>query len=134
MGARVNRANLSLRERRKARIRKRLSGSDQRPRISVFRSVKYTYAQVISDESGKVLASASSNEEVVQGKAASVEFSGSTSTSSKSARAAKALGLVLAERCKEKNLKLVVFDRSGYAYHGRIKALAEGAREGGLEF
>ena len=102
------------------RIRNRLSGSTARPRLAVFRSVKHIYAQVIDDAVGRTLVAASSNE-----KAAS---------NGGNVAGAKAIGKLVAERAKEKGIKAVVFDRGGYLYHGRVKALADAAREAGLEF
>lgn len=104
-----------------ARIRSRVKGTAERPRLAVFRSLKHIYAQVIDDRAGRTLASASSAE-----KAAPVR-GGNTS-------GAKAVGKLLAERAQANGVKQVVFDRGGFLYHGRIKALAEAAREGGLEF
>jgi len=112
---------LSRRDRIKKGIRKRLSGSSERPRLSVFRSNKGIYAQVIDDLSGKTLVSASS---------LSKEFSTTGSKSDQSV----AVGKLVAEKAIAAGIKEVVFDRSGYLYHGRIKSLAEGAREGGLIF
>lgn len=112
---------LSRRERIKKGIRKALSGSTDRPRLSVFRSNKGIYAQVIDDLSGKTLASASS---------LSKEFSAEGSKSQQS----NAVGKMVAEKAIAAGIKEVVFDRNGYLYHGRIKSLAEGAREGGLIF
>ena len=112
---------LSRRERIKKGIRKTLSGSTDRPRLSVFRSNKGIYAQVIDDLSGKTLASASS---------LSKEFSAEGSKSQQS----NAVGKMVAEKAIAAGIKEVVFDRNGYLYHGRIKSLAEGAREGGLIF
>ena len=102
------------------RIRNRLSGSTVRPRLAVFRSVKHIYAQVIDDAVGRTLVAASSNE-----KAAS---------NGGNVAGAKAIGKLVAERAREKGIKAVVFDRGGYLYHGRVKALADAAREAGLEF
>jgi large subunit ribosomal protein L18 len=104
------------------RIRQKLSGSTARPRLAVFRSVKHIYAQVIDDTVGHTLAAASSNE-----KNDNVKSGGNVA-------GAKAVGKLLAERAKDKGVKAVVFDRGGYLYHGRVKALADAAREGGLEF
>lgn len=112
---------LKSRLKRKARVRKSIVGTDQRPRLCVYRSLKGTYAQLISDESGKVLVSANS---------ASV----ADGTSAKSVDAAKLLGKKMAELAKENNVEHIVFDRNGYLYHGRIAAVAEGAREAGLQF
>ena len=95
-----------------------------RPRLSVFRSSKHIYAQIIDDAKGETLAAASSLEKEVRGDA----------KTGANVDAAKAVGVRVAERAKEKGVKQVVFDRGGYLYHGRVKALAEAAREGGLEF
>ncbi len=109
------------RSRRKIGIRKRILGVPDRPRLTVFRSLKHTYAQVIDDLSGKTLAAASTNE---SGKA----------VKSSNAASAKDVGKRLADRAKQAGVTQVVFDRNGYLFHGRVKALAEGAREGGLQF
>ena len=111
------------RARRKKRIRKRVSGSAERPRLTVFRSNKHIYAQVIDDSSARSLASVSSLSKTV---------SGALQGQDKKGRA-KAIGNAIAKVCLDKGIKQVVFDRNGYAYHGRVKELAEGAREGGLE-
>ncbi len=110
--------------RRKIRykIRKKISGTPEKPRLSVFRSNKYIYAQIIDDLSGKTLASVSSRE---------VELKEQVATGKEKATLA---GKKLAERAAAANISSVLFDRSGYLYHGRIKALADGAREGGLKF
>ena len=110
-----------IRHRIHRRIRKKISGSAERPRLAVFRSVKHIYAQVIDDASGRTVAAASSNEK-------GVSFNGGN------VAGAKEVGRLVAERAKEKGIKSVVFDRGGYLYHGRVKALADAAREGGLEF
>ncbi len=113
---------LNRRTKIKFRIRKRLSGTAEQPRLSVFRSNKYIYAQVINDLEGKTLASASSSgKDVGETKLTKTE-------------AAKMVGKVVAERAIEAGVEKVVFDRNGYLYHGRVKSLAEGAREGGLKF
>jgi large subunit ribosomal protein L18 len=109
------------------RQRKRISGSDARPRLSVFRSVEHIYAQVIDDLSGKTLASASSVEPQVKGAFAKDVRGGNI-------KGAEAVGRVIAERSIEKGIKRVVFDRSGFLYHGRIRAVADAARKAGLEF
>ena len=109
------------RARRKLRIRKKFEGTVERPRLSVFRSTKHIYAQVIDDRAGTTLATASSLQ-----KGLSVD-GGKTDT-------AKAVGAALAQACKAKGIEKVVFDRNGFLFHGRVKALAEGAREGGLNF
>ncbi|MDX2182250.1 MAG: 50S ribosomal protein L18 [Bryobacteraceae bacterium] len=104
------------------RIRRKVKGESARPRLAVFRSVKHIYAQVIDDRQGKTLVSASSNE-----KAETVKSGGNV-------EGAKAVGQLVAERAKGQGITQVVFDRGGYLYHGRVKALAEAAREAGLEF
>jgi large subunit ribosomal protein L18 len=103
------------------RIRRKLSGTLERPRLAVFRSVAHIYAQVIDDAAGRTLVSASS-----------VDKGGKTNGGN--VAAAKAIGKLVAERAREKGVKRVVFDRGGYQYHGRVKALADAAREAGLEF
>ena len=122
------------RKRRKFRIRARLIGTAEKPRLSVFRSDKYTYVQVISDETGKTLVSASTKDPLVAQRAGSIsdEREGASS-SPKSVRAAKGLGMVVAEKCVEKGIQNLVFDRNGFLYHGRVKAVADGLREGGLK-
>lgn len=112
------------RTRRQKRVRKKIWGTDERPRVCVFRSLKHIYAQVISDESGKTLISVST---LSKGVRANLK-------KTKGVEAAKQVGLKLAEACREKNIDTVVFDRNGFLYHGRVKALSEGAREGGLVF
>jgi large subunit ribosomal protein L18 len=112
----------SHRRRIHLRIRSRLTGSGQRPRLAVFRSLKHIYAQVIDDGKGHTLAAASSAEKGVQ------NAGGGNVTG------AKEIGRLVAERAIAKGIKVVVFDRGGYRYHGRVKALADAAREAGLEF
>jgi large subunit ribosomal protein L18 len=112
-----------LRLRVHVRIRKRLSGSTERPRLSVFRSLKHIYAQVIDDRSGRTLAAASS-----------AEKGSPTAKNGGNLAGAKAIGKLIADRAKAAGAKKVVFDRGGYRYHGRVKALADAAREAGLEF
>jgi large subunit ribosomal protein L18 len=114
----------ATRRRIRYRIRKRLSGSEGRPRLAVFRSDKHIYAQVIDDGSGRTVAQASSldKELRVPGKRGG------------NVEAAKAVGSAIASRLKERGIATVVFDRGGYLYHGRIKALAEAAREAGIKF
>jgi large subunit ribosomal protein L18 len=104
------------------RIRQRLSGTAARPRLAVFRSVKHIYVQVIDDHKGRTLVSASSNEKNVAAKAGG------------NIAGAKEIGKLIAERAKAEGITKVVFDRGGYLYHGRVKALADAARAGGLEF
>ncbi|MGH7873537.1 MAG: 50S ribosomal protein L18 [Candidatus Binatia bacterium] len=111
--------------RRKVRVRKKVQGTDQRPRICVFRSNKHVYAQVISDDRGVTLVSVST---------LSKDVLGADESSNKGVSAAKQVGIALAKVCKEKNITRVVFDRNGFLYHGQVKAVADGAREGGLEF
>jgi large subunit ribosomal protein L18 len=108
------------RARRKRRIRGRISGTTERPRVSVFRSNKAIYAQLVDDVAAATLVAARSAE---------IDTAGL-----KKADVAKKVGELLAQRAKDKGIERVVFDRSGYLYHGRVKALAEGAREGGLVF
>jgi large subunit ribosomal protein L18 len=115
----------AVRRRVHTRIRTRLQGSDERPRLNVYRSLNHIYAQVIDDGNGVTLVSAST-------------ASGKEGKSKKKAggnlASAKEIGKLIAQRAKEKGIKKVVFDRGGYLYHGRIKALADAAREAGLEF
>lgn len=106
------------------RIRRRLSGTAERPRLAVFRSAKHIYAQVIDDGKGHTVTAASSAEKAA----------GMAPSAGGNVAGAKAIGKLVAERAKEKGIKAVVFDRGGYHYHGRIKALADAAREAGLEF
>lgn len=112
------------RHRRHLRVRKRVTGSPERPRLSVFRSLKHIYAQIIEDTEGRTLVSASSLDPELRGK---LKHGGNI-------EAARMVGELLARRAVEKGIKAVVFDRGGYLYHGRVRALAEGAREAGLEF
>ncbi|PTM54669.1 50S ribosomal protein L18 [Desmospora activa] len=112
------------RKRRHLRVRKKITGTLERPRLNVFRSAKYIYAQVIDDKNGKTLVSASSLDSEVKELGI---YGGNV-------EAARKVGELLAKRASEKGIQHVVFDRGGYLYHGRIKALAEGAREGGLDF
>ena len=109
------------------RQRKRISGTGPRPRLSVFRSVEHIYAQVIDDMSGQTLASASSVEAQVKGAFAKDVRGGNI-------KGAEAVGRIIAERSIEKGIKRVVFDRSGFLYHGSIRAVADAARKAGLEF
>jgi large subunit ribosomal protein L18 len=112
------------RDRRHERLRKRTQGTSERPRLNVFRSLQHIYAQVIDDELGHTLVAASTLDPELRGKLDGL---------SKSQEAAR-VGKLVAERALAQGLKLVVFDRGGYPYHGRVKALADGAREAGLEF
>ena len=109
------------RMKRHARVRSKISGTAERPRLSVFRSENHIYAQVIDDVAGNTLVSASSVEKSFEGSGSNVE-------------AAKKVGALVAERALQKGIEEVVFDRGGYIYHGRVQALAEGAREAGLKF
>lgn len=109
---------------RKVRIRKKMSGSSERPRLSVFRSAKHIYVQIIDDTVGKTLISASSTEKTVREQ---------SKFESKIAQATY-VGKLIAQRALEHGISRVVFDRNGFLYHGRIKAVSTGAREGGLDF
>jgi len=109
------------------RQRKRIAGTTQRPRLSVFRSVTHIYAQVIDDLSGETLVSASTVEPAVKGALDKAARGGNI-------KGAEAIGKTIAERSIEKGIKRVVFDRSGFLYHGRIRAVADAARKAGLEF
>ncbi len=129
----------TARERRKLRIRKKVSGTSEKPRLSIFRSSKHTYAQVIADDGHRTIASASTLDKEVQAtiaKLASGEdrSQNDSKRSSKSVLAARAVGIVLAERTKSAQVAQVVFDRNGFLFAGRVRALADGAREGGLNF
>ena len=110
-----------IRQRIHKRIRSRVAGTQERPRLAVFRSVNHIYAQVIDDQQGHTLVAASTTEKDLHGKGGNVE-------------GAKLIGKAVAERAKEKGITKVVFDRGGYLYHGRVKALADAARAAGLEF
>ena len=113
------RKKANLRIKRKKRIRKKLQGTAERPRLSIYRSARHVYAQVIDDLSGKTVASVNSYKNK-DGRANSDECS--------------KLGKQLAELCKQKEISSVVFDKNGFAYHGRVKAFADGVREGGIQF
>ena len=118
----INRPNTrAQRMKRHSRVRGKISGTPERPRLSVFRSENHIYAQVIDDVAGNTLVSASTVEKSFEGKGSNIE-------------AAKKIGALIAERALKKGIEDVVFDRGGYIYHGRVQALAEGAREGGLKF
>ena len=118
----VNRPNTAAqRVMRHERVRGKISGTPERPRLCVFRSESNIYAQIIDDVAGNTLVSASSVEKDFEGFGGNVE-------------AAKKVGSKIAERAKAKGIEVVVFDRGGYIYHGRVQALAESAREGGLQF
>ncbi len=107
---------------RHARVRKNISGTQERPRLNVFRSLKNIYAQIIDDTTGTTLVAVSTLDKGFDG-----SYGGNT-------EAAKKVGNMIAQKALEKGIKEVVFDRGGYIYHGRVAALAEGAREGGLDF
>jgi len=108
---------------RKERIRKRLSGTTERPRLAVYKSLRHIYAQVVDDSTGRTLAFASSLSKELKGK-----------LEGKKSDDAKAVGTLIAQKAKAAKVELVVFDRSGFPYHGRIAAVAEAAREAGLKF
>ncbi|TDL30536.1 50S ribosomal protein L18 [Jeotgalibacillus sp. S-D1] len=112
----------AVRKKRHARVRSRITGTESRPRLNIFRSSKHIYAQLIDDVNGATLASASSSDKELD------------INSGGNADAAAKVGELIAKRAVDKGMKSVVFDRGGYLYHGRVKALAEAARENGLEF
>ena len=112
------------RAKRKKRVRKKVNGNTERPRLSVFRSANHIYAQVIDDTSGTTLATASTLSKDVRG-----DLDGKNKSD-----AAKAVGQAIAKACKDAGIEKVVFDRNGYFYHGRVKSLADAAREAGLDF
>ena len=118
----INALKVARREQRKARVKGHVRGSTERPRLNVFRSGKHIYAQIIDDTTGKTIAAASS---VI--KELSLKHGGNIA-------AAKVVGKTIAERATKAGVTLVAFDRAGYRYHGRVKALADAAREGGLKF
>jgi large subunit ribosomal protein L18 len=117
-----NQAKSVRRSRRRVNIRKRISGTDDRPRLAVYKSLNHMHAQVIDDLNGRTLVSASTVEDVVK-----LDKTGNKD-------AASAVGKLLAQRAKDKGIKKVVFDRGGFKYHGRVRALGDAARAGGLEF
>ena len=120
----ANKSRTVARTRRHARVRKNLMGSTERPRLNVFRSLSGIYAQVIDDQAGNTLVSASTVDRDLREKMKGL----------KKSEQAKLVGQTVAERAKNKGIQAVVFDRGGYRYSGRVKALADGAREGGLQF
>ncbi len=121
----INKQNRNeIRLRKHVRVRKKVSGTAERPRMNVFRSLKNIYVQIIDDTNGTTLVSASTLDAAIKGK---VAYGGN-------AEAAKEVGKLVAEKAIEKGIKTVVFDRGGYIYHGRVKELADAAREAGLEF
>lgn len=113
-----------VRKRKHIRVRKKVSGTNVRPRLNVFRSLKNIYAQIIDDDKGNTLVAASSLDESLKGKL----------KNGSNKEAAKEVGKLIAARAIQEGIDMVVFDRGGYLYHGRVKELAEGAREGGLKF
>jgi len=115
---------LTGRQRRASRVRKKIAGSADRPRLSVYRSLKNIYVQLIDDEKNLTILGVSSEAQEIKGQ----KLEGGKVV------VAKAVGKLVAERAKEKGITYIVFDRGGYLYHGRVKAVAEGAREGGLQF
>jgi large subunit ribosomal protein L18 len=115
----INRNDIRLRIHK--RIRNRVAGTPERPRLAVFRSVNHIYAQIIDDQQGHTIVAAASTEKDLRGKGGNVD-------------GARQIGKAVAERAKGKGVTKVVFDRGGYQYHGRVKALADAAREAGLEF
>jgi large subunit ribosomal protein L18 len=118
----VNRPDTNFKRKvRHKRVRAVVSGTNERPRLGVFRSLSNIYAQIVDDKTGTTLVSASSLEKDFEGAGGNKD-------------AAHRIGLLIAQRAKEKGIETVVFDRSGYLYHGRVKELADGAREGGLKF
>lgn len=117
-------ARVEARDRIHTRIRRKVEGSPERPRLAIRRTLKYIYAQLVDDASGRTLAQASSREESI--------LAGKKSAASKGA--AVSVGALIAERAKEKGISAVVFDRGGHLYHGNVKALADSAREKGLKF
>jgi large subunit ribosomal protein L18 len=120
----MKRTKEDIRSRIHRRIRKRMSGTAERPRLAIFRSQAHIYAQVINDETGTTVCTASSLDEGLK----------KDLKRGATVAAAKAVGKLIADRAKEKKVERVVFDRGGFLYHGRIKALADAAREGGLQF
>lgn len=112
---------VAKRKGRKERIRKKIAGTSDRPRLSVFRSLQHLYVQLIDDQAGKTLLGLSTQSDGFEKKGGHV-------------KGAKAFGLLFAKKAREKKIQKVVFDRGGFLYHGRVQAFAEGAREGGLEF
>jgi len=120
----VSKERRVARKKRQVRVRKKVTGSAERPRLCVFRSSKHIYAQIIEDVTGKTLVAASTS---TKGVPEGIKYSGNV-------EAAKAVGKQIAEKALAKDIKQVVFDRNGFLYHGRVKALADAAREAGLNF
>lgn len=120
----VAKARRDARMKRQVRVRKKVRGSAEKPRLCVFRSARHIYAQIVEDTTGKTLVAASTvSKDIAEGQ----EYTGNV-------EAAKAVGTAIAQKALENNIKQVVFDRNGFLYHGRIKALADAAREAGLAF
>ena len=117
-------SKIEARKRRHSRVRKKVLGSQERPRLNIFKSLNHIYVQIIDDFEGKTLVAASSNDKELKGK---IKTGGNV-------EAAKTVGGLIAKRAVDKGIKKIVFDRGGYPYHGRVKALADAAREKGLEF
>jgi large subunit ribosomal protein L18 len=117
-------SRLEARRRRHERVRRKVTGTAERPRLSVYRSLHHVYVQVIDDSSGRTLVSASTNDSKLRDDIAKLEVQ----------EQAKAVGRAVAERAKAVGIEQVVFDRGGYPYHGRVKAVADGSREAGLAF
>jgi len=113
-----------VRVRKHERVRKKIAGTPERPRLNVYRSLNHIYAQVIDDAAGNTIVAASTLDEALK----------DTIGDGGNKKAAKEVGLLIAKKAKDKGIETVVFDRGGYLYHGRVKELAEGAREGGLVF
>jgi large subunit ribosomal protein L18 len=141
MAIKSKKVRIDARERRKIRIRKNVTGCEAKPRLTVFRSAKHTYAQAICDTTGATIVAASTLDKEVVGeiKAIASRTEGENAArndkkSTKSVNAARAVGIALAKKLKAKNIEQVVFDRNGFLYCGRIKAIADGAREAGLKF
>ncbi len=117
-------SKIEARKRRHYRVRKKVVGTTEKPRLNIFKSLNHIYAQIIDDYEGRTLAAASSNDKELKGK---IKAGGNI-------EAAKIVGGLVAKRAVDRGIKKIIFDRSGYLYHGRVKALADAAREGGLEF
>jgi large subunit ribosomal protein L18 len=124
--ARNSTTRSTIRDKRRIRIRKKVHGTPGRPRLAVYRSLKHIYAQLVDDTAGVTLATVSTLSDAVSTQLQAEHR--------KKGDAAKLVGMAIAQAAKEKNITSVVFDRGGYLYHGRVKAVAEGAREGGLQF
>jgi len=124
MSSNISRKRVLARKRRHQRVRRKISGTAERPRLNVFRSLQHIYAQIIDDEQGHTLVAASTLDHDLGDELVDLDRSAQ----------AKVVGKALAERAQAKGIQQVVFDRGGYKYHGRVKSLADGAREGGLKF